>query len=69
MLAVDMLELHILDVDMLEVHLQKGLKLMEAEQACHPPLLVNSPPRVIEQVQLGPGAEHSAGRICLGLKE
>jgi hypothetical protein len=32
MLEVDMLDLHILDVGMLEVHLQKGLKSVEAEQ-------------------------------------
>jgi hypothetical protein len=58
MLDVNMLELHILDVDILEVHLQKGLKSMEAEQACHLPLLVNSESQVIRKVQPGPRVEH-----------
>jgi hypothetical protein len=69
MLEVDMLDLHILDVGMLEVHLQKGLKSVEAEQVCHLPQLVNSESQVIWQVQLGPRAEHSAGRILTELEE
>jgi hypothetical protein len=66
---VNMTELQILDVHTLEVHLQEDLKTMEVNLGCHLPLLVNSQPQVIDQVRLGPGAEHSGGRILIELKE